>query len=158
MPTDRELREISKKAMAKNREEKAKIKELKEKGLCVYEGEVIPVMEARKCGGQKGVKFGVQGAKFGVEGAKFGAQGAKFGAQGAKFAAEGAKFGAMGAKFGAQGAEFGAQGAKFGAQGAKFGVEGAKFGALGGHTWGLAWENDGFYGWGIWSFGERGWY
>ena len=67
MPTDRELREISKKAMAKNREEKAKIKELKEKGLCVYEGEVIPVMEARKCGGQKGVKFGVQGAKFEIE-------------------------------------------------------------------------------------------
>ena len=79
MPTDREKREISKKKMAMKREEKAKTKELKEKGLCVYEGEIIPVMEARKRGGQKGAKFGAEGAKFGAEGAKFGALG---GAQG----------------------------------------------------------------------------
>ena len=38
MPTDRELREISKKVVAKKREKKAEIKELKEKGLCTCEG------------------------------------------------------------------------------------------------------------------------
>ena len=38
MPTDSELREISKKVMAKKREKKAEIMELKEKGLCVSEG------------------------------------------------------------------------------------------------------------------------
>ena len=40
MPTDRELREISKKVVAKKREKKAEIKELKEKGLWICEGEV----------------------------------------------------------------------------------------------------------------------
>ena len=82
MPTDREKREISKLAMAKKREEKEKIKKLKAKGLCVYKGEVIPVMEARKRGGQEGGSHGAKGAPHGLKGALHGWKGGVHGVKG----------------------------------------------------------------------------
>ena len=139
MPTDRELREISKKAMAKKREEKAKIKELKEKGLCLYEGEVIPVMEARK----RGAQFGVRGGKFGALGAKFGAEHGHKGAEHAHKGAEhgwkggaqgvwpGKMMGFMGGEFGVLGKEDGIKGQEYGHLGGVHGQLGAKFGKLG---------------------------
>jgi len=58
--------------MAKTREEKEKIKKLKEQGLWLYEGEIIPVMEARKRGGHKegakGHTGGPDGCKGGIHG------------------------------------------------------------------------------------------
>ena len=71
MPTVREKREISKKAMAKKKEEKQMIIKLKEQGLYLYEGDIVPVMEARKCGGRKGgSKDAPHGHKGGSDGYK----------------------------------------------------------------------------------------
>ena len=81
MPTDREKREISKKAMAKIREEKQMIIKLKEQGLCLYEGDTIPVMEAKKRGGLKG---GSKGAPHGHKGGPDGYKGAIHGSKGGK--------------------------------------------------------------------------
>ena len=107
-------REITKKLMEKKRE-KEKIKNLKEKGLCMYEGEIIPVMEARKRCGVKGAEHwkgavaGVfprkmiefMGAEHGVKGKEDGVKGKEHGVKWRK------EDGVKGAEHGWKGAEHG---------------------------------------------------
>ena len=94
MPTDREKREISKKAMAK-KEEKEKIKKLKQQGLCIYEGEIIPVMEARKGGGHKGGNFGYLGRESGEKGKKYGEMGKEYAEMAKEYGVMGKEYGVM---------------------------------------------------------------
>ena len=136
MPTDREKREISKKAMAK-KEEKEKIKKLKQQGLCIYEGEIIPVMEARKGGGHKGGNFGYlgresgeKGKKYGEMGKEYGEMGKEYGEMGKEYAEMAKEYGVMGKEYGVMGKEDGVKGKEFGILGADDGVSGGKFGKL----------------------------
>ena len=121
MPTDREKREISKLAMAKKRKEKEKIKKLKEQGLCVYQGEVIPVMEARKHGGQLGASHGVKGKESGVKGKESGVKGKEYGVKGKEY-------GVMGEEYVSMGKEYGVKGKGEGFRGKEFGIKGAEHG------------------------------
>ena len=121
MPTDREKREISKLAMAKKRKEKEKIKKLKEQGLCVYQGEVIPVMEARKRGGQLGASHGVKGKESGVKGKESGVKGKEYGVMGEEYVSMGKEYGVMGKEYGVKGKGDGFRGKEFGIKGAEHG-------------------------------------
>ena len=61
MLTNRAKRLLSKENMAKKRAEKERIKKLKDQGLVEYEGEIIPLLEARRRWGQKGAVHGYKG-------------------------------------------------------------------------------------------------
>ena len=84
--------------MAKKREEKEKIKKLKEQGLCLFEGEIIPVMEARKRGGHKGGSKGHKGGSHGHKGAIHGSKGLENGYIGGEHGWKGGEHGPKGEK------------------------------------------------------------
>ena len=118
--------------MAKKREEKEKIKKLKQQGLCIYEGEIIPVMEARKRGGAKGgakgAPHGYKGGIHGVKGRDDGWKGGEHGSKGEK--GKGGNFGYLGREYGEMGKEDGVKGKEFGVLGGDDGVLGGEFGKL----------------------------
>ena len=86
--------------MAKKREEKEKIKKLKQQGLCIYEGEIIPVMEAMKRGGHKGGNFEYLGRESGEKGKKYGEMGKEYGEMGKEYAEMAKEYWVMGKEYG----------------------------------------------------------
>ena len=109
MPTNREIREMKRVAMAEKRIARERAKEFKkmlsQQGLVEYKGEIIPIREARKLWGQEGAKHGWKGASHGWKGAKNGRLGAAHGHKGAKYGHKGAEHGLKGAEHGLKGAE-----------------------------------------------------
>ena len=58
-PTYRQARLAKKREMAARRRAREQLQELKGQGLTVYEGEVVSLDEARKCGGRAGGEHGI---------------------------------------------------------------------------------------------------
>ena len=100
MPTHREIRALKKIEMAKRREIKKRKKELREQGLVDFEGEIIPLKEARRRWGQKGAVHGIKGAKHGIKGGNHGIKGGNHGVKGATHRVKGATHGVKGATHG----------------------------------------------------------